>query len=155
MGSIRGYGAYARVLSFFVVLAVCCGFSALKSALPRRALKIAQSTLSAPPAWTAHSRVSILTEINDQPGSLHEILRYFWKYDINLTHIESRPAPKNNDGFHIYIDFDGHIGEANTDKLIAELKHRCRDMLVLDEKEVPWFPRHISELDLIAPRIKD
>ena len=28
-------------------------------------------------------------------------------------------------------------------------------MLVLDEKEVPWFPRHISELDLIAPRIKD
>eukprot|EP01031_Cornospumella_fuschlensis_P038725 gene38725-47081_t len=45
--------------------------------------------------------------------------------------------------------------ESNTDKLIAELKHRCRDMLVLDEKEVPWFPRHISELDLIAPRIKD
>lgn len=28
-------------------------------------------------------------------------------------------------------------------------------MLVLDEKSVPWFPRHISELDLVANRILD
>jgi hypothetical protein len=39
-------------------------------------------------------RVSILADIPDQPGSLHEILKYFWKYDIDLTRIESRPCPK-------------------------------------------------------------
>lgn len=39
-----------------------------------------------------NSRVSILTEIIDEPGSLHEMLRYFWKYEIDLTHIESRLA---------------------------------------------------------------
>ena len=37
-----------------------------------------------------NARVSILTEITDEPGSLHELLRYFWKYEIDLTHIESR-----------------------------------------------------------------
>lgn len=35
-------------------------------------------------------RVSILTEIADEPGALYDILKYFWKYDIDLTHIESR-----------------------------------------------------------------
>jgi phenylalanine-4-hydroxylase len=101
---------------------------------------------------------------------LHEILKYFWKYDINLTHIESRPSPckqsganpaskatcsTSGDGFHIYIDFHGFIGDPKTDQLIADLKTRCRDMLILDEREVPWFPRHISELDKIASRVLD
>jgi phenylalanine-4-hydroxylase len=36
-----------------------------------------------------------------------------------------------------------------------ELRQRSRNMLVLDEKEVPWFPRHISELDRVAPRTLD
>jgi phenylalanine-4-hydroxylase len=105
-------------------------------------------------AW-GQSRVSILTEVEDTPGALHEVLKYFWKYEINLTHIESRPAPKNNENFHIFMNFDGFLGEEKTDRLISELKTRCKNMLILDEKEVPWFPRHISELDLIAPRIRD
>ena len=105
-------------------------------------------------AWEV-PRVSLLTEIEDTPGALHEILRYFWKYEVNLTHIESRPCPKNQEGFHISIDFHGSIGEERTDKLMRELRTRCRNMLVLDEREVPWFPRHISELDRIAPRTLD
>ena len=38
---------------------------------------------------------------------------------------------------------------------MKELSSRCKNMLVVDEKTVPWFPRHISELDRIAPRILD
>lgn len=105
-------------------------------------------------AWQL-PRVSILTEITDEPGALYDILRYFWKYEINLTHIESRPSPKNTDGFHVYIDFQGFPGEERTDKLMKELSQRCRNTLVLDERKVPWFPRHISELDRIAPRTLD
>jgi prephenate dehydratase len=54
-------------------------------------------------------RVSILTEIGDTPGALHEILRYFWKYEVNLTRIESRPCPHNGQGFHIAMDFHGQV----------------------------------------------
>lgn len=100
-------------------------------------------------------RVSVLTEIEDYPGSLHDILKYFWKHDINLTHIESRPSPKNSNGFHIYIDFHGYRGDPKTDSLMQDLQHKCKNMLVLDEREVPWFPRHISELDKIAIRVLD
>jgi len=100
-------------------------------------------------------RVSILAEINDKTGSLHDVLRYFWKYDINITHIESRPSPKGCDCFKFYIDFDGYVGELNTDKFLAELNKVCRNLLVLDQKEVPWFPRKRDELDVIANRVLD
>lgn len=99
------------------------------------------------------SRVSILTEIVDKPGSLYEILQYFWKFDVSITKIESRPSPKDSSVFIIQIDFNGSIGEQTTDKLMNSLRHHCKNTLVLDKKEVPWYPRHISELDLIANRI--
>lgn len=86
-------------------------------------------------------RVALLTEISDRPGALYDILRYFWKYEISLTHIESRPSPRNNDGFLIFIDFLGDPAEEKTDKLIKELRANCRDILMLDERQVPWFPR--------------
>lgn len=38
---------------------------------------------------------------------------------------------------------------------MVELAKQCSNMLVLDEKEVPWFPRHISDLDVIANRTLD
>lgn len=100
-------------------------------------------------------RVSILTEISNQPGSLHECLRYFWKYDIDMTHIESRPVQKGTDGFLIQIDFAGTIGEVATDKLLSELAKHCKNTLILDGKVVPWFPKHVRELDLIANKTLD
>lgn len=102
-----------------------------------------------------HHRTSILTNIVDRPGSLLEVLKDFHANGINLTHIESRPCPKDSDGFHIKIDFDGHVGEKKTDQLLVDLKGKCRDMLVLDERQVPWFPHHISELDALANQCLD
>jgi phenylalanine-4-hydroxylase len=100
-------------------------------------------------------RVSLLTEIPDKPGSLHELLRFFWKYDINLTRIESRPSKKGSQGFNIQIDFDGKIGEWKTDKLLSSIKSQCSNLLILDEKEVPWFPRHISDLNKVVANVMD
>ena len=37
-------------------------------------------------------RVSVLMELQDRVGILHDILKYFWKYDINVSRIESRPV---------------------------------------------------------------
>ena len=37
-------------------------------------------------------RVSVLMELHDRVGVLHDVLKYFWKYDINATRIESRPV---------------------------------------------------------------
>jgi phenylalanine-4-hydroxylase len=55
----------------------------------------------------------------------------------------------------MYVDFKGQVGEPATDKLLDALHKKCRHTLVIDSKEVPWFPRHISQLDLIANRTLD
>lgn len=68
------------------------------------------------------SRVAIITEIKDTPGSLLEVLKFFWKYNVQLTHIESRPNQQNSSGFNMYIDFEGKLGDANTDKLMEDLR---------------------------------
>lgn len=114
-----------------------------------------------------HPRTSIIMELTDRMGVLHDVLRFFWKYDVNITRIESRPAKTttltrgvDSGGekrrFDFFVDFDGQPGvDANVDKLLEALKPMTAKLLVLDEKEVHWFPRHISELDLIANRVLD
>jgi len=103
-------------------------------------------------------RTSVLMELQDQLGVLHDVLRFFWKYDVNVTRIESRPAKSKKWGpkrFDFFVDFDGTPGDPNVDKLLTALKPLTNKLLVLDEKEVQWFPRHISELDMIANRTLD
>lgn len=86
-----------------------------------------------------------------------------WKYNVNITRIESRPvnnnSNNNNDGqqpkFDFFIDFHGKVGDPNVNALLHSLQQFTTKLLVLDEKEVHWFPRHISELDLIANRTLD
>lgn len=106
-------------------------------------------------------RVSVLMELTDRVGVLHDVLKYFWKYDINVTRIESRPvasSSKYGDAkpkFDFYVDFDGSLEDAAVEKLMKDLGPLTTKLLVLDEKDVHWFPRHISELDMIAHRTLD
>ena len=54
-----------------------------------------------------------------------------------------------------YMDFDGSLSDANVQRLLEDLGPLTTKLLILDEKQVQWFPRHISELDLIAHRTLD
>jgi hypothetical protein len=82
-----------------------------------------------------------------------------WKYDVNITRIESRPVTSDGGGgtpkFDFFIDFHGKVDDPNVNALLHSLQQYTTKLLVLDEKEVHWFPRHISELDLIANRTLD
>jgi phenylalanine-4-hydroxylase len=98
-------------------------------------------------------RMSLLIEGRDEPGSLVDLLRFFWKYDINLTHIESRPASGSR--FDFFVDCEGRRGDDNIDRLLADLEQHALKLLILDERVVPWFPRHVAELDRIANETLD
>ncbi|KAF0696057.1 Aste57867_13170 [Aphanomyces stellatus] len=93
-------------------------------------------------------KTSLLLETNDGPGSLQDVLKFFWKHDVNMVRIESRPSKGPSPDYSFYIDFDGRPGEAPVDALLDDLKRHCKDMMVLNEKKVPWFPRKINDLDL-------
>lgn len=93
-------------------------------------------------------RVSLLIELTDRPGALESVLHHFSHHGVNLTHIESRPA---RDGrFDFYVDCEGRRGEPAIENVIRALESDTLKLLVLDERRVPWFPRHIAELDRIA-----
>lgn len=95
---------------------------------------------------------SLLMELPDRVGVLHDVLRFFWKHDVNLRRIESRPSQLGI--FDFFVDLEG--SDQRVEKLLASLEeYGVQKLLILDEKEVTWFPRHISELDLVANRVLD
>jgi len=62
-----------------------------------------------------------------------------WKYDVNITRIESRPVSITNDEskvFDFFVDFYGSLSDTNVNALLQELKGMTDKLLVLDEKEV-------------------
>jgi phenylalanine-4-hydroxylase len=98
-------------------------------------------------------RVSLLIELDDRPGALADVLGYFSRHGVNLTHIESRPARDRR--FDFFVDCEGARGERPVEAVIAALEQHACKLLVLDERRVPWFPRHVSELDRIANHTLD
>ena len=107
-----------------------------------------QDTTSFPP------KTSILMQLTDRVGILHDVLKYFWKYDVNISRIESRPKA-GGEKFDFFIDCDGSCSDPHLQQLLAALREVAHTLLILDEREVPWFPRHMGELDTIANRILD
>jgi hypothetical protein len=101
-------------------------------------------------------RMSLLMELQDRVGVLHDVLKYFWKYDVNVSRIESRPAKMGSYGkaFDFFVDLDVDDNKA-VEKLLEAIRPLTTKLLIVDEKKVHWFPRHISELDLIADRTLD
>ncbi len=104
-------------------------------------------------------KTSLLLELSDSPGALHDTLKFFWKYDLNITRIESRPKSANALGenrFDFFVDFESTgKDDERTQKLLASLSSTTAKVMLLDPASVNWFPRHLSELDLIANRTLD
>ncbi|KAI9911125.1 hypothetical protein PsorP6_008765 [Peronosclerospora sorghi] len=112
-------------------------------------------------------KTSIMLQVEDGPGALQETLKFFWKHDVNMTRIESRPAKGHNMNYSFYIDFEGKRGQPKVDKLMDDLANNCLDVMVLHDKKgnrigrfgskhyIPWFPRKINELDRSVANILD
>ncbi len=99
-------------------------------------------------------RTSLLIELRgDRPGALEAALKPFGRHGVSLTHIESRP--RRGQTFDFYVDCDGERGECAMEAVIAELRQAAVGVVVLDHKDVPWFPRHAGELDRIANHTLD
>jgi len=111
-------------------------------------------------------RTSVLMELTDRVGVLHDVLKFFWKYDVNITRIESRPhkmdAASGEEIFDFFLDLyvcvkrnekrndriietndsvlgcfsDGQRGDENVEKLLEALKPLTNKLLVLDDKHV-------------------
>jgi len=80
---------------------------------------------------TGQDRTSILFSIKDKMGALHDMLVPFYKNNINLTKIESRPSKKKAWDYYFFVDLEGHREDANVKKALAQLEDMCKYLKVL------------------------
>lgn len=65
---------------------------------------------------------SIVLYLNDRKGALLDMVKVFVKYDTNITHINSKMQEGTADKQAVFIDFEGHIHNPETQQLLEELK---------------------------------
>lgn len=87
---------------------------------------------------------------SDGPGILGDVLKVFSDAHINLTNIESRFKSFAREGPVFHLDFEGHHADERVQRLLKDVKsiqgvHR---VLIMPEREVPWFPLNIRDLDI-------
>ena len=80
---------------------------------------------------TKSDKTSIVFEIKDKAGALHDILVPFKKARINLTKIESRPSKKKAWSYFFFVDLEGHHNDVRVMKALGSLAKHCTFLRVL------------------------
>lgn len=80
---------------------------------------------------TRSDRTSIVFELKDRVGALHDSLVPFKKAGINLTKIESRPSKKRVWSYYFFVDFEGHVRSPRVRRALKELDQGCAFLKVL------------------------
>jgi len=91
------------------------------------------------PARTGNDKTSVMFNVRNKPGELVKALRAFEDNGVNLTMIESRPAPRSSFDYLFYVDCDGHRQEDRMVRAIEDLKEHALETVLLGS-----YPRQDS-----------
>lgn len=78
-----------------------------------------------------HNKTTVMFSIKDEAGSLLKILQLFARNEINLTRIQSRPLRNRTWEYLFYLDFEGHVDDANVQEVVGALTRQSLFMKVL------------------------
>jgi chorismate mutase/prephenate dehydratase len=82
-------------------------------------------------ARTGRDKTSLLISVKDEPGALLNLLQPFFKSEINLTRIESRPSRRRPWEYNFYIDLEGHSEDDVVRNALKQLEGRVKHLEVL------------------------
>lgn len=74
------------------------------------------------PKKTGNDRTSIAFTTLNKPGALVDVLAILKDYNLNMSHIDSRPSKKTLGEYMFYIDIDGHIEDKNVKDAFEKIK---------------------------------
>ena len=80
---------------------------------------------------TGSDKTSILFAVKDEAGALYKALEPFYKYNVNLTKIESRPSKEKSWDYVFFVDLEGHEEDERVKKALEELRERAKMVRVL------------------------
>ena len=69
------------------------------------------------------TRTSIVFNTKNESGALLKVLKIFYKYDLNLIYLESRPSKKVFGEYNFFADIDRGVSEIK--EAIEEIKQEC------------------------------
>jgi phenylalanine-4-hydroxylase len=103
---------------------------------------------------TDENKISMMfTLLDGKKGILCDALQVLKKYDINITYINSKPSKftssisKNVDFF---IDVEKPIKDEDLVHAINDLKKYVENFELIENEEVPWFPKCLGDINLIG-----
>lgn len=68
-------------------------------------------------------KTSFVVSMRNKPGALYELLEPFYKKNIDLTRIETRPARDGSWAYVFFIDFEGHQDEEPAKSVLRDLEN--------------------------------
>lgn len=83
------------------------------------------------PARTGKDKTSLMFNLRNRPGELHEVLGSFVRHSVNLMMIESRPAPRAQFEYMFYVDCGGHRTDDNVAAALTEIRERALETVLL------------------------
>lgn len=98
---------------------------------------------------SSEEKTTILFGVKDGTGALNGVLGLFVEHGIDMTHIQSRPARRDMEAFEFEVDFVGSQFQSDVQKFLAKLKASVGELTVLDQQQVPWFPRSATDFDMV------
>ena len=97
-------------------------------------------------------KTGVIVTLKDERGGLKRLINLFDEYQLNLTHISSKPSQIMTKDKYVdfSIDFEGNQNDAAVNSVISELKKISSYFKVYETPQVPWFPMSYYELDSIG-----
>lgn len=83
------------------------------------------------PSRTGTDRTVLAMAVHDEPGALYNALHPFADRGINLTRLESRPAPGAVWRYLFFVEMDGHVTDRAVLTALEELRRISRHVKVL------------------------
>jgi prephenate dehydratase len=78
------------------------------------------------------TKATISLRLPDDPGSLYKLLGIIYKYEINITKIQSIPVLGRQDTYTFYLELDWEDWDAHN-HVLEEMRDYCFDMHILGQ----------------------
>jgi prephenate dehydratase len=78
------------------------------------------------------NKATISLRLPDDPGSLYKMLGIIYKYEVNITKIQSIPVLGRQDTYTFYLELDWDNEEAR-DRVLEEIQDYCFDLKILGQ----------------------
>jgi chorismate mutase/prephenate dehydratase len=82
-------------------------------------------------APSGDDKTSIIVAMKNEPGALYTLLEPLRNHNVDMTRLETRPSNTGKWNYLFFIDFKGHLADANVVSALTGLREKAADLKIL------------------------